>query len=241
MKRLFMVIALAAMGMTLVPQVQAQTQQQQQELEQIARRSVNGLSPQDRRRTIQIMTDVFVAQGMSRQQAASLAEMSADSMFTSDVGEMSAEERRMFEEQNRAIEHFEGTDERARQAQEQERRQREEQANYPGNVRGWPAASLFQKQGVPALRQPAATNASYTDADWGRLTVYLTGGNADTVVRELVRQIEAATGRKMDHEGGWYRVEHKPAGAPIWQNFPTFLVKKQENGTVELSVYTPAA
>jgi hypothetical protein len=105
MKKYFLAIILVIMA--ILPQVYAQTAQQQRELEQIAQRSMNGISPQDRQRTVQIMTDVFVAQGMSRQQAAALAEMSADSMFSTDVGEMSAEERRMFEEQERRIADYE--------------------------------------------------------------------------------------------------------------------------------------
>ena len=89
MKRIFtLAITLMVIGLVVVPQVQAQTRQQQQELEQIAKRSVNGLSSQDRQRVIQIMTDVYVTQGMSQQQAAQFAAMAADSMFTSDVGNM---------------------------------------------------------------------------------------------------------------------------------------------------------
>jgi hypothetical protein len=120
MKKIFMVIALAAIAFIVVQQVQAQTQQQQQELEQIARRSMNGLSPQDRQRTIQIMTDVYVAQGMSRQQAAQFAEMSAESMFTTDVGEMSAEKRQMFEEQQQKIADYEQQQQQAEAARQQQ-------------------------------------------------------------------------------------------------------------------------
>jgi hypothetical protein len=69
MKIIFVVIALVSMSLTVMPQVQAQSQRQEQELEQIAKRSVNGLSPQDRQRVVHIMTDMFAAQGMSRRQA----------------------------------------------------------------------------------------------------------------------------------------------------------------------------
>jgi hypothetical protein len=128
-----LLIAVLAMVLVIVPEVQAQTAAQQRELEQIAKRSMNGLSPQDRQRVVQIMTDVFVAQGMSRQQAAALAAQNADSMFTTDAGEMSAEERRMFEEQNRAVDDF-------------EQRQAQQPQKMPGTA-GWPAASVFSRYG----------------------------------------------------------------------------------------------
>ncbi|MDR1972213.1 MAG: hypothetical protein LBQ46_09865, partial [Treponema sp.] len=137
-KTLLMIIVFAVMGMTAAaPLVQAQTQQQQQELEQIARRSMNGLSPQDRQRTIQIMTDVFVGQGMSRQRAVTLAEMSADSMFSSDVGEMSAEERRMFEEQNQAVGDYE--------QRQQQPPQQAQTLQLPGANTGWPSTAVLGK------------------------------------------------------------------------------------------------
>jgi hypothetical protein len=193
MKKIFLAIVFVAIGLTVLPQVQAQTQQQQQELEQIARRSVNGLSPQDRQRTIQIMTDVFVAQGISRQQAASLAEMSADSMFTADIGEMSAEEQRMFEEQNRAIDDFE---QRQRQPQQQAQTPQQQQ-KQPGETVGWPTAAIFSQWGISNLRQPAGVQPSYSNhgADSG-LEVFMTGANANTL-QELKRQIESALGQQM--------------------------------------------
>ena len=91
MKRIFvLVITLMVIGLTFMPQIHAQTTAQQRELEEIAKRSMNGLSAQDRQRAVQIMTDIFVAQGIPKQQAAALAEANIDSMFSGDVGNMPA-------------------------------------------------------------------------------------------------------------------------------------------------------
>jgi len=51
----------------------------------------------------EILTDVFVKQGMSRQQAAQFAETAAGSMFTTDVAEMTPEQRRQFAEQEQRL------------------------------------------------------------------------------------------------------------------------------------------
>jgi hypothetical protein len=182
-------IALLAVGLAAVPQVQAQTRQQQQELEQIARRSVNGLSAQDRQRVIQIMTDVYVAQGMSRTQAAQFAEMAADSMFTSDVAEMSPEQRRQFEEQERSLAELEQRQNQSQQPQPQQQRQL-------GETAGWPTATILREFGLSNLRQPAGTQSSYTNDNNRVVTTYLTGANANTL-QDVKRQIETITREQM--------------------------------------------
>jgi hypothetical protein len=167
MKKAFWVlIALVVVGLAAV---QAQTKQQQQELEQIAKRSMNGLSPQDRQRVVQIMTDVYVAQGMSRQQAAQLAGMAADSMF-SDYQEdaQSAEARGRVQEQ-------------------------QQQNRSPGNLvrsvpedatRGWPANSLFENHATVRLAQPTITTphgitVSYEIESYTTLVIYVTRNYMD--------------------------------------------------------------
>ena len=144
MKRsVFFVMALLLIGLAVVSQVQAQTQQQQKELEQIAKRSVNGLSPQDRQRVIQIMTDVYVAQGMSRQQAASLAEMTADSMFSGDVGQMDPEMARQFQENEERLKYLDKPlNERIADG-----------LRAAGRNPGWPPARAFSRYGF-TLKQP---------------------------------------------------------------------------------------
>jgi hypothetical protein len=137
MKNIFaLVIALVVIGMTVAPQVQAQTAAQQRELEQIAKRSMNGLSPQDRKRVVEIMTDMLMKQGMTRQQAAAFAEANADTLFITDIDETSnvtPEQRQQLEEQERA-------DQRARQYQPPP------PARMPGTA-GWPAAPVFSRYG----------------------------------------------------------------------------------------------
>ena len=210
-KGLLLVVALLVVGFVITPLVQAQTAAQQQELEQIARRSMNGLSAQDRQRVIAIMTDVYVAQGMPRQQAASLAEMAAGSMFSGDVGEMSPEQRRQFAEQEERIQYFEGADERSRQAQEQERRDAEQRRLYPGENRGWPTAQL-QERGLGNLRQPAGTNTSYNgDAGWVS-EIFLTNAN-NTAFQNLRQQMETIAGNSITVSGNKFSVMYRSSGS----------------------------
>jgi hypothetical protein len=194
-KNFVLTIALMALGLAFV---WAQTQAQQQELEQIARRSMNGLSPQDRQRVIQIMTDVYVAQGMPRQQAAALAEMAANSMFTADVGEMSPEQRRQFEEQDQSIQAWE-------QRQNQPQRPQPQQPQQRGEIAGWPTAAIFRNWDISNMRQPAGTQSSYTYNGNDRLVIYLTGVNSNTL-QELKRQIETALKKQMEGEGSRYYI-----------------------------------
>jgi hypothetical protein len=217
-KILFLVITFMVIGLAVVS---AQTAAQQRELEQIAKRSMNGLSPQDRQRTIQIMTDVYVAQGMSRQQAASFAEMAADSMFTADVGEMSAEERRQFEEQNRAID-----------AYEQQQRRPQQQAQTPpqlGDNAGWPSAAWFRQYGHEKLnlKQPAGTTASYASHD---TLIYLTGGNATAVIQDLVSQLEKTHKVKATVNDGRHTMGY---AQDRYGNGP-YVSISQENGVVRI-------
>ena len=196
-KSIFLAIALMVVGMTVV---QAQTQAQQQELEQIARRSVNGLSPQDRQRVIQIMTDVYAAQGMSRQQAATYAEMAADTMFSTDIGEMTPEQRRQFEEQERRL---------AEDEQRRRQPQQPQQQQLPGDTAGWPTAQL-RDCGLSNLRQPAGIQPSYNINTGFRYTlvVFMTGANENTL-QDIKRQIETAAGRQMyfDRSANQYSVQ----------------------------------
>jgi hypothetical protein len=227
MKKIFLAIMIAAMALTVIPQAQAQTRQQQQELEQIAMRSANGLSAQDRQRVVQIMTDVFVSQGMSRQQAATLAEQNAGSMFSTDVGEMSPEERRMFAEQEERLQYFEGTDERLRQAQEQERREAEQRRLYPGETRGWPTTQLHER-GIPNLRQPAGTNASYNGNTEYVEVIYLTGANSNTL-QDLRQQMVTITGKQITVSGNRFIVEYRSSGSGRFSSSSSLAVELQGN------------
>ena len=210
-KNIFLLAALLVVVLTFVPQMQAQTQQQQKELEQIAKRSVKGLSQQDRQRVVQIMTDVFAAQGMPRQQAAAMAEMSADSMFSADIGEMSAAEKKQFAEQEERIKNFEQMPQREEQARKEEQRRQQEAAMYPGTNRGWPTAQLREK-GFANLQQPTGTQASYNGNEYFVDEIYLTGANANTL-QALKRQIETITKKTMEGSGNSFRVVYRESGS----------------------------
>jgi hypothetical protein len=231
-KSVFMIITFLVIGLAVVPQLLAQTRQQQQELEQIARRSVNGLSAQDRQRVVHIMTDVYVAQGMSREQAASIAEMSADSMFSGDVGEMSAEERRQFEEQEQRLNDF-------NQRQSQPRPREPEKPKLPGQNAGWPAAQL-RERALGSLRQPAGTSASYDgDSEWVS-QIYLSGANANTF-QQLKQQIETMTGSKMEGiQNGGFRVMYRTIGSGRMAS-RSYIEIYLEGNTITIRVWDSAA
>jgi hypothetical protein len=197
-KHIFVLAALLVIGMVIIPLAEAQTQAQQRELEQIAKRSVNGLSPKDRQRVIQIMTDVYVAQGMSKQQAASLAEMAANSMFSTDVGEMTPEQRREFEEQDRMLQDFEQRQNQPQQVQ------KPQQPQQQGETAGWPAAAMFRNWNISNMKQPAGTQSSYTNSNY-KLEIYLTGANSNTL-QELKRQIETSLKKQMEGGGNKYSI-----------------------------------
>ena len=168
-KSVIFTIVLLTIGLAVLPQVQAQTAQQQQELEQIARRSMNGLSAQDRRRVVQIMTDMFVAQGMTRQQAAALAEANADTLFMTDIVEMSPEERRQFEEQEERLQHFDqrGSPQSIANAQ-----------RAVGRNPGWPTANAFNRYGFTIgqpndLGDPVFSWVEGTEDGGPKLTIWI--------------------------------------------------------------------
>jgi len=162
MKRILTVIAFLAMVTAVVPQVQAQTRQQQQELEQIAQRSVNGLSAQDRTRVVQIMTDIYVAQGMSRSQAASLAEMAADTMFSDATNQPPTQQQQGSTGTGGQIHH----------------------PVFADATQGWPDASVFRNEGIPftltlpTVNTPNGYTSSY-DTNGGRFMIYM-GRNYNT-------------------------------------------------------------
>ena len=72
-----------------------------------------------------------------------------------------------------------------------------------GEKAGWPPAAAFQSYfKLPVFKQPAGTTVSYDGQPyenmWRNVTIYLTGGNANTIVQDLVKQVETATKKKMD-------------------------------------------
>jgi hypothetical protein len=118
------------------------------------------------------MTDVYVAQGMSRTQAAQFAEIAANSMFTADVGEMSPEQRRQFEEQERRVAEFE---------QQQQQRQAEaarQQQQQPSQTTSNPS-QLATPTGRAWVIQDNQTQGS------GKAIVFKSDGRVETYIRRL--------------------------------------------------------
>jgi len=236
MKKVFILtIILAMIGTAVAPQVQAQTQQQQQELEQIAKRSMNGLSAQDRARVVQIMTDVYVAQGMTRTQAAQFAQMAADNMF-SDYQEdaQSAEARRLIEANEQQQKQNEQLSKQANEELRKRQLEEEQRKLYPGDTRGWPTTAVLKEYGHDKLqlKQPSGTNASYSGS-----TIYLSGKNADVVIKDLVSQLEKTYKKKMDKNENGYSLQYAETryGDRCYVNI------RQEDGMVIIRLWIPAA
>jgi hypothetical protein len=243
-KVLLLAIALVAVGLTVAPQVQAQDQKRLSEIitelgKLQTQISANGgkATPQEIERVRNLSTEMFTLQGMPPAQAQQIAEGMVQRMQNPAASAGGAAAERQSAEIQRQVEQSQQIQQQQQQAQQEQERQRQEAAMYPGKTRGWPVAAAFRDCKVPALKQPAGTTASYNH-DGDRLEVYLSGGNADAVMQDLVRQIEAAAGKKMQHNAnGSYWLELRPSGASISENYPNYSVRKQ--GTVELIIFTP--
>ena len=114
-------------------------------------------------------------------------------LFLTDIGEMSPEDQRMFAEQEQRLRDFD---------QSQRQPQQPQQQRLPGENAGWPAVQL-RAVGMPDLKQPAGTNASYdVDTDWV-YQIYLSGANV-TIFNSLRQQIETIIGSGMSQRGNEY-------------------------------------
>ena len=111
----------------------------------------------------------------------------------------------------------------------QQQRKHQQQTQQPGNIAGWPSAAVFRQLGFEMLnlKQPAGTAASYTDT-----TIYLTGGNANAVIQDLVRQIERAFKSKARYYE--YNDNYQISGPDVPGRGTAFADIKQENGVVIL-------
>jgi hypothetical protein len=197
-RKIFWAVALLAiLSITAAaPLVQAQTKAQQQELEQIGKRSPDGkLSPQDRARAIQIFTDIYVDQGLTKQQAASFAEMSVNAMFTGLTQDQQ-------QQANDARKGFEQAQEQQRQNElaEQQRQKQEEERQRQERTK---ATAILKKWGLQNVQLPAGTIRAEGDS------ISIDGSNSPTAIKErqvqyqdLKGQIEKIIGRKMDKRDG---------------------------------------
>jgi hypothetical protein len=196
MKKILVVaIALLAMGLTVVPQVQAQDmkklEQLAKEAEQIGERvEARGGLPtnQEVQRLEQIRQEMIQAAGPygSLMQNAPGASGQVPQMPQPPLLPQSQP-----------------------QTQPQALPQQGERA-------GWPPASAFQNRfKIAPFKQPAGTTARY-DAGENKgviisMEIYLTGGNATTVVQNLKQQFESVTGKQMTQSGNdYYGFIHDP-------------------------------
>jgi hypothetical protein len=130
------------------------------------------------------------------------------------------------------------TEQRTQQQAQQQPQQTQQQPQQQGANAGWPPASAYQalygSNQLRQLKQPAGTTARYDQEGVG-VRIYLTGGNANTVIQDLKRQIETIvgtqhTGRQMYDNGGTFSTNFNDGknGTAFWLS--------QEGGTVELSI-----
>jgi hypothetical protein len=196
MKKIFiLMVALLAVGLTVAPQVQAQDMQKleqlQREAEQIAQRANargGNYTSQELDRLVQIQQEMVQAAGP-------LGGLMQNLPQTSSGG---------------------GSPMLPPQVQPQTQTQPQQAVSQQGEHAGWPPASAFQNRfKLTPFRQPAGTTARYDAGEnrgvIGSLEIYLTGGNANTVLQNLKQQIEAAIGRQMSQdENVYYGFIHDP-------------------------------
>jgi hypothetical protein len=78
-----------------------------------------------------------------------------------------------------------------------------------GERSGWPPASAFQNRfKITPFKQPAGTTARYDAGEIKgviiSLEIFITGGNATTVVKNLKQKIESVTGKQTTQSGNVY-------------------------------------
>jgi hypothetical protein len=193
MKKVFLVIALVAIGLTVVPQVfsqdMAKLQALQSELEQIeARATARGsFTPQEVQRMNEIQQEIIQAMGPMSGLAVPAQ--------PSQQGQQALQQ--------------------AQQREQQQQQQREQNARadyikeHNGTNRNWPAASVLNRYQIP-LRQPSGTTASHT-VDRSVLYIYLQNAN-ETAFQNIKQQIETATNTRMESFGRYGWIARKSTG-----------------------------
>jgi hypothetical protein len=190
MKKIFLVIAFVAMGLTLVPQVHAQDQKKMEqlmnELEQIGKRVESERrqpTAQELQRIQQIRQELAAAAGYGGitvpQQSQSLSP------------QQMRQAEQMQRQQQQQMQEFQ---------QMQQPRQAQTESFPSGANAGWPSASTFGTYGLPALRQPAGTTASYGYGSGNkpndRMIVYIKGGG-----QKSIDDLAAALDSGLKHKG----------------------------------------
>jgi hypothetical protein len=205
MKKFFIVIALAAIGLTLVPSVQAQDTAKlealERELEQMeARIEARGGQPtaQEVQRMQQIQQEIIQATG-------SWGSLMQNTPQQQPRG---LSPQQMQQQQQQQMQQW--------QQMQQQQAQPQQPDTFPaGDTSGWPSASQFSQVSLPALRQPVGSTVSYTFRGNNQsLEIFLRGGTQATI-DELVRQIQAGTNSglyRQNQPGNYYQVLPIPSG-----------------------------
>ena len=159
------------------------------------------------------------------------------------AGKITAPEyqRRMTEIQNRTASRNQGSidmgNQQRPQVEQQLQQQQAQQTQQQGANAGWPSAAVFRQyehEKLSVLRQPAGTTSSYSTN--GEFIIILSNGNANTVIQDLVSQIERAFNVKAKVYQGEYDLDYNVdrygngQAIRIWQ----------ENGVVKIQPWYKA-
>jgi hypothetical protein len=230
MKKILMVIALAAIGLTVVPQVQAQDQAKldalERELAQMeARIEARGGQPtaQEVQRIQQIRQEIIQAMGSWGSLMQTVPQQQPQELSP----------QQMQQQQQQQMQQW--------QQMQQQQTQPQQRDTFPaGNTSGWPSSSTFSQYSLPALRQPAGTTTSYSYRKFNTandtIIVYIKGGTQSTI-DELVRQIQAGTASNLwrQNEPGIYMQNlPKPSNARGMDGYRVE-IELQDGGVVLLT------
>jgi hypothetical protein len=220
MKKVFLLIAFAAMALTVVPQAQAQDfAAMQRELQQVQQDLAAGkiTEAQAAVRMNEINQRYLGGAGI-------IGGTPQGSTSGSDAGQA----------QNWAL-----RDQAMQQSQQaQQMQQQPQQPQFPtGTTNGWPTAAILNRHSLPGLRQPAGTTVSYTVGtgdEVHKLTIYFQGGTQATI-DDLARQVQAVPGsaRSGYADAGYY--SHglpKPSGLTERGVGYSVVIELQDGGVI---------
>ena len=238
-KSVLLLVIFFVVGLTFAyAQDIAKLEQLQKELEQIETRvEARGgqATPQEQQRLQQIRQEIIQAAGpyggMMQQQTQQSTRQSP-----TDANKQAADIERQVKQQEQNQQ--QALQAQQKQREEEERRQREAQM-YPGDKRGWPPNAAFTDLSLKTpVKQPNGTKASYNSYQdnnkWYNITIYLTGGNSQTVMQDLIRQVEASTGKKMAAYDSYYSM----GMPPVIKGYTgiSVAISLADDGAVEFSI-----
>jgi hypothetical protein len=247
-KALLLIIVLMMIGLTSVSaQDMAKLEALSTEMEQIESRAASRggtFTAQELQRMQDISIEMLMMTnpGMTRTQAQAM--MSQMMMMDYEEPQISADQQRQIDDQNRLLDSYQTFDPMALFQQQQQQPQEPE---LPGSMKGWPSTDEMNSlmSPIPALsqlRQPAGTISSY---DSGRgCTIYLQGGSG--VLAEMKRQMRSiAKDVSMNDYGDGepyenYHLQNMKEGDWYNGNGVQATVRQIDDNTVEVHIYQPA-